>query len=151
MILAAAFQSQLAYGFAAGLVAAVNPCGFAMLPAYLSFFLGIEGETDRHVARAIPRALAVSGVMTAGFVVVFALVGTILARLFRSIADQVGWLTLAIGLVLVAGTASAKVEDITEMSTNPGATKLQLTLKARQGSKPHSAGQAKSLKNFHGH
>ena len=101
MILAAAFQRQLAYGFAAGLVAAVNPCGFAMLPAYLSFFLGLEGEKEQRGARTIARALGVSAVMTTGFVAVFALVGTILAQLFRSVAGQVGWLTMAIGLVLV--------------------------------------------------
>lgn len=114
MILAAAFQSQIAYGFAAGLVAAVNPCGFAMLPAYLSFFLGLEGDKQHHAARAIPRALSVSAAMTAGFVVVFALVGTILAQLFRSVAGQVGWLTMGIGLVLIAvGIALVAGKDLT--------------------------------------
>ena len=28
------------YAFAAGMVAAVNPCGFSLLPAYLSLYLG---------------------------------------------------------------------------------------------------------------
>ena len=28
------------------MVASVNPCGFAMLPAYLSYFLGLEGMAD---------------------------------------------------------------------------------------------------------
>ena len=31
-----------AYAFTTGMLATVNPCGFAMLPAYLSYFLGIE-------------------------------------------------------------------------------------------------------------
>jgi cytochrome c biogenesis protein CcdA len=31
--------------FGAGMIAAVNPCGFAMLPAYLSLYLGAE-ESD---------------------------------------------------------------------------------------------------------
>jgi hypothetical protein len=30
----------LGYAFGAGMVAAVNPCGFALLPAYLALFLG---------------------------------------------------------------------------------------------------------------
>ena len=30
------------FAFGAGIVAAVNPCGFAMLPAYLSLYLGTE-------------------------------------------------------------------------------------------------------------
>ena len=33
-------DGQFAYAFTVGMVATVNPCGFAMLPAYLSFFLG---------------------------------------------------------------------------------------------------------------
>ena len=32
------------FAFGAGMVAAVNPCGFAMLPAYLSLYLGAREE-----------------------------------------------------------------------------------------------------------
>jgi cytochrome c-type biogenesis protein len=32
----------IAGAFAAGMVATVNPCGFAMLPAYLGWFLAIR-------------------------------------------------------------------------------------------------------------
>ena len=39
-------DGAFAYAFTAGMVASVNPCGFAMLPAYLSYFLGIEGQAD---------------------------------------------------------------------------------------------------------
>ena len=39
-------DAPLALAFTAGMVATVNPCGFAMLPAYLSYFLGIEGTDD---------------------------------------------------------------------------------------------------------
>jgi len=34
------------------MVATVNPCGFAMLPAYLSFFLGVEQDTCQRQSRA---------------------------------------------------------------------------------------------------
>ena len=34
-----------AYAFTTGMLATVNPCGFAMLPAYLSYFLGIDAPT----------------------------------------------------------------------------------------------------------
>ena len=39
-----------AYYLALGMVATVNPCGFAMLPAYLSYFLGLEDRDDRGAA-----------------------------------------------------------------------------------------------------
>ena len=35
-------NAALALAFAAGMVATVNPCGFAMLPAYLSYFMGLS-------------------------------------------------------------------------------------------------------------
>ena len=38
--------ATLAYPFSLGLVAAFNPCGFALLPAYLGYFIGVE-STDR--------------------------------------------------------------------------------------------------------
>lgn len=39
-------DAPLALAFTAGMVATVNPCGFAMLPAYLSYFLGLEATED---------------------------------------------------------------------------------------------------------
>ena len=51
--------------FAAGMVPTVNPCGFAMLPAYLGYFIGLDdGHVDR--AEAVRRALVIGGVVSAG-------------------------------------------------------------------------------------
>ncbi|MGY6500018.1 MAG: cytochrome c biogenesis CcdA family protein [Acidimicrobiales bacterium] len=93
-------EAELAYAFAVGMVAVVNPCGFALLPAYLSYFLGLEGApTD---ARAgVLRALRVSLVVTAGFVTVFGLMGLAITQLSLSINRQLPWLTMAIGLAIV--------------------------------------------------
>ncbi len=75
--------SALALAFIAGTVATVNPCGFALLPAYLSYFLGLDanqeepnGDADG-AANPVLRALAVSVAVTAGFVVVFGVMGII--------------------------------------------------------------------------
>ena len=51
---------DLAFPLAAGLIAAFNPCGFAMLPAYLSYFLGLEPENDDERAVGILNGLKVS-------------------------------------------------------------------------------------------
>ncbi len=32
------------YAFGAGMATTVSPCGIAMLPAYVSLYLGVEGE-----------------------------------------------------------------------------------------------------------
>jgi cytochrome c-type biogenesis protein len=33
-----------AYALTVGMVATVNPCGFPMLPAYLSWFVGVDED-----------------------------------------------------------------------------------------------------------
>lgn len=101
---------SMGFAFAAGMVAVFNPCGFAMLPAYLSLFLGTQGDTpDRTTAAAVRRALLVGAVVSAGFVVVFGLAGLILARVSFGIVDYVPWFTITIGsLLAVLGVAMAR-------------------------------------------
>lgn len=95
-------DAPLAFAFSAGLVATVNPCGFAMLPAYLSYFLGLEGSGgDRDARASVGRALGVGSVVSAGFLVVFAVAGTLVTAGIRSFVDWVPWVALAIGLALV--------------------------------------------------
>lgn len=93
-------EAELAYAFTAGMIAAVNPCGFAMLPAYLSYFLGLEGaEPDRK--GSMGRALAVAGVVTAGFILVFGVFGLLIVHLGVNIFGQLPLVTMVIGLALV--------------------------------------------------
>lgn len=87
-----------ALALAAGMAASVNPCGFAMLPAYLAMFLG---EQDRHGPAGVGRAFAVSATLTAGFVAVFGLFGLAIAPLAVSIERYLPWATMVIGVVLV--------------------------------------------------
>ena len=102
MILGAvALDARLAYAFGAGMVAAINPCGFAMLPAYLSYFVGAEENRGDTGGRPLARAAGVTAVMTLGFIVVFALAGSVLSQLYQRLAGQTGWATLVIGLLLV--------------------------------------------------
>ncbi|MEZ5202837.1 MAG: cytochrome c biogenesis CcdA family protein [Acidimicrobiales bacterium] len=89
-----------ATAFTAGMVATVNPCGFAMLPAYLGYFLGREDEVERTTAGNLVRALIVGSVVSAGFLIVFAIAGAIVLRTALAIGDWSPWLTIVIGLVL---------------------------------------------------
>ena len=60
----------LPFGFAfwAGIVAEVNPCGFAMLPAYLSLYLGNTeaGFEKRSSLGRVLRALLIGGAVSLG-------------------------------------------------------------------------------------
>lgn len=94
------FEGSFALALTAGMVAVVNPCGFAMLPAYLSTFVGLEQRPSRF--GAVGRALAVSAVLTAGFVTVFGLLGMVFGSALDEVIDSAPWLTIVIGLALVA-------------------------------------------------
>ena len=93
-------QGPYALAIAAGMAATVNPCGFALLPAYLSTFLGTEQPGGK--VNAITRALTVSAAMTSGFVVVFGLFGLIVTPLALSIEKHLPWVTIIIGICLIA-------------------------------------------------
>jgi len=80
------------------MAATVNPCGFALLPAYLAAFVGEDHEPG---VGAVPRAFAVSGALTAGFVVVFGLFGAVISPLAVSVEQYLPWVTIVIGIGLV--------------------------------------------------
>ena len=96
-------DAPLALAFTAGLVATVNPCGFAMLPAYLSYFLGIEGATsaEEDPRASVGTALVVGATVSLGFLVVFGIVGALVNAGVQSFIDYVKWATIAIGIGLV--------------------------------------------------
>ncbi len=90
-------------GFAltGGFVAAFNPCGFAMMPAYLSYFLGFDSNTSRTQAQSIMRGLKVGLTLCAGFLAVFGLFGGIAAGVGnRFLGDWISYLTFALGILL---------------------------------------------------
>jgi cytochrome c-type biogenesis protein len=98
LILAALANGQFAYYLALGMVATVNPCGFAMLPAYLSYFLGLEEDSGAGLGRAVRVGLAVS----AGFLAVFAVAGTLVEVVDFQVYEYTPWISVVIGLALLA-------------------------------------------------
>ncbi|QYJ15048.1 hypothetical protein Rxycam_00859 [Rubrobacter xylanophilus DSM 9941] len=89
--------------FGAGMVAAVNPCGFAMLPAYLSLYLGAEEEgfVKRSVAARLLRALLVGATVSLGFVLLFSLVGVVVSSGGVALLAAMPWVGVLIGAALV--------------------------------------------------
>lgn len=96
------FDVELAYPFTLGLVAAFNPCGFAMLPVYVSFFLGSDSDTSS--ARNIMRALKVGLALTAGFVAVFGAFGLLISSVLSSagtVLEYTPYVTFVLGILFV--------------------------------------------------
>jgi cytochrome c-type biogenesis protein len=97
-------SGNYALAMTTGMVVTLNPCGFAMLPAYLGSFLGRKTSEDeqRSVVAGVSRALKVSVAVSLGFLAVFLVLGTLVKLGAKWVTSASGWLTLAIGSLLVA-------------------------------------------------
>ncbi len=98
---------MLALALLAGAVAAFNPCGFALLPAYLTLLVA-DGSADRSASSdgrrrltAVGKAVRFTAGMTVGFVAVFGAFGALVAPLALSVERYLPYLTVVIGLVLI--------------------------------------------------
>ncbi|MFJ8648214.1 cytochrome c biogenesis CcdA family protein [Streptomyces sp. NPDC093546] len=87
-----------ALALSAGMLAAVNPCGFALLPAYLSLLV-LGDDTPTRTA-AVGRALVATAGLTAGFTAVFALFGLAVAPVAGQVQEHLPWFTVVFGVVL---------------------------------------------------
>lgn len=92
----------MSLSFIRGMVAAVNPCGFILLPTYLMYFLGMQGALPGSQRATMRRALLVSGAVSAGFLSVFLVAGIVTYNFTNWIAENAKYATGAIGVALVA-------------------------------------------------
>jgi cytochrome c-type biogenesis protein len=90
-------EAPIALAFGAGMLATVNPCGFPLLPAYLSYFLGIDARGETSTRASVGRSLAVGGAVAAGFLTVFLAAGLALSHLQASVYRWAPWLTIVVG------------------------------------------------------
>jgi cytochrome c biogenesis protein CcdA len=93
-------EVPLATAFTAGLVAAVNPCGFPMLPAYLSWFIGMDDE-EVDASHRVGRALLSGSSVAFGFLLVFAGLGIPINAGFSGIYRAMPWFTVVMGAAFV--------------------------------------------------
>lgn len=92
-------EGDFAYSLLLGMLAAVNPCGFVLLPAYLVSYLSVD-DSSRPAVR-VRRSLVVGSSVSAGFLAVFIVVGAV-SRLFTGwLATNAKYAALVIGLGLM--------------------------------------------------
>ena len=119
---------KLGFAYAAGAVSAVNPCGFAMLPAYLGLY--VSGRDQEHnnrfqfstvagslkagllvtqsvsFALLIARAIMIGLSVSVGFVLLFGVAGFILGFGSKAIViSALPYVGLAVGVLLVGAGA----------------------------------------------
>ena len=110
----------LALALGAGMLAAVNPCGFALLPAYLSVL--VLGDDSPGPARAVARALALTAWMTVGFVAVFGVFGLVISPVASEVQQYLPWFTTVLGALLVlAGAWLLAGRDLPRLQLPAGA------------------------------
>ena len=90
------------YSFGAGMVSTVNPCGFSMLPAYLSLYLGDreQGAACSHFIHRGAKAVLIGTAVTIGFTVLFSFFGVILWAGGHFLLRYLPWFGLVVGAVL---------------------------------------------------
>ncbi len=126
----------LGLAFGAGMVAAVNPCGFAMLPAYLSLYLGANEEdfAKRSSLMRLLSALLVGATVSSGFVLLFAASGlaisaggSALLALMPALGTVIGAALILIGLWMLAGRTlyTGVFERLASRVGDPGAVSMR--------------------------
>lgn len=87
--------------FGAGMAAAFNPCGVAMLPSYISYLVGQGRSDSSSIMQNGLRGLTVGLWMTLGFLTVFVVLGFTIAAIGQVLYGILPWLSVAIGILLV--------------------------------------------------
>jgi cytochrome c-type biogenesis protein len=89
----------LTLAFTAGLLAPVNPCGFALLPAYLGHTAA--EQVDQPASRTLARALGVGAALGVGFAATLSAAGLAISAGAHPILSAAPWLGFSVGVVLV--------------------------------------------------
>lgn len=96
----------LSLSFLAGMGALLNPCGFAMLPAYMGVYLGgpqgdPQGQAPRGAVRLGLRGISLGTAVSAGFLTVFGALALTFSLLSRLLGPAIPFLGAAVGLGLI--------------------------------------------------
>jgi len=99
---------KLGFAYAVGAASAVNPCGFAMLPAYLGLYVsgGNREQEGRNPVLLVARAIMVGLSVSVGFVALFGAVGLILGFGSQAVVvTALPYVGLAVGVLLIGAGA----------------------------------------------
>lgn len=91
----------LILAFGAGMLAPVNPCGFAVLPAVLAYGTGNAATAPREGWARLVGGLRSGLALTLGFTGTFTIVGLLVAAGMRSLIGVIPWLAAVLGALFV--------------------------------------------------
>ena len=107
----------LVYPFLAGVYTFFNPCGFALLPSYVSYYLGKSDMPERRWSASGWHGLALGATVSAGFFTVFGSLGVVLSLIGIAFANKTllpasPWIAASVGaLVMLLGLLTLMKRD----------------------------------------
>lgn len=90
--------SVVGYAFMLGMIGLLNPCGFPLLPVYLTAFVG-DRDRDR-VTRALS-GIRAGGAVTAGFLAVFVAAALLAGSVHAVLLRIAPWAMIGIGVIIM--------------------------------------------------
>ena len=92
--------ATLSLAIVAGVLATFNPCGFALLPAYMGMIAA--ANEGRLKAQGLISGLRFASGMTVGFILLFGTFGLVFAPFASAISRYLPIVTIVVGLLIVA-------------------------------------------------
>lgn len=92
--------ATLSLAIIAGVLATFNPCGFALLPAYMGMIAA--ANEGRSKAQALVGGLRFASGMTVGFILLFGTFGLVFAPFASAISRYLPIVTIIVGILIVA-------------------------------------------------
>jgi cytochrome c-type biogenesis protein len=91
--------ATLSLAIVAGVLATFNPCGFALLPAYMGMIAA--ANEGRSKAQALVGGLRFASGMTVGFILLFGTFGLVFAPFASAISRYLPIVTIVVGILIV--------------------------------------------------
>lgn len=93
--------------FGVGMLATVSPCGIAMLPAFLAYYIGTDEAASGGVGRTATLRRTVGGLSTGaivsvGFISIFVTTAILVTSGLKSVTDAIPWIAVVVGIALMA-------------------------------------------------
>ena len=104
-----------------GALSVLNPCGFPLLPAFLSFYVGTDDTRLPSAGTRVAQGLQVGLLVTAGFLGVFTVIGLPISLGANAVARVIPWVGLGVGGLLVVVGAAAFAGKTVRLAHVPGA------------------------------
>jgi len=92
--------ATLSLAIVAGVLATFNPCGFALLPAYMGMIAA--ANEGRSKSQALVGGLRFASGMTVGFILLFGTFGLVFAPFASAISRYLPIVTIVVGILIVA-------------------------------------------------